>query len=126
MLAQHHQHVCWETVSGCGFANLYRAISGIWGSTAEDLSPAEISAAGVQMADPVCHQTLETFAGLLGSAAANFALTVGARGGVYLGGGLVAKLADFLQSSPLRRRFDERGDLNRLRHSHSGAPHHPT
>ena len=63
------------------------------------------------MSDPVCHQTLETFAGLLGSAAANFALTVGARGGVYLGGGLVAKLADFLQSSPLRRRFDERGDL---------------
>ena len=65
------------------------------GSAAEDLSPAQISAAGVQMADPVCHQTLETFAGLLGSAAANFALMVGARGGVYLGGGLVAKLADF-------------------------------
>ena len=112
VLAQHHQHVCWETVlSGPGLVNLYRAISGIWGSTAEDLTPAEISTAGMQMSDPVCHQTLETFAGLLGSAAANFALTVGARGGIYLGGGLVAKLADFLQSSPLRRRFDERGDL---------------
>ena len=36
----------------------------------------------------------------------------GARGGVYLGGGLVAKLADFLHTSPLRRRFDERGDLS--------------
>lgn len=113
VLAQQHQHVCWETVlSGPGLVNLYRAISGIWGSAAEDLSPAQISAAGVQMADPVCHQTLETFAGLLGSAAANFALMVGARGGVYLGGGLVAKLADFLHTSPLRRRFDERGDLS--------------
>ena len=72
VLAQQHQHVCWETaLSGPGLVNLYRAISGIWGSAAEDLSPAQISAAGVQMADPVCHQTLETFAGLLGSAAAN-------------------------------------------------------
>jgi glucokinase len=113
ILAQEHRHVCWETVlSGPGLVNLYRAISGIWGSKPEDLTPAEISSAGLQMADPVCHQTLETFAGLLGSAAANFALTVGARGGVYLGGGLVAKLSEFLLTSPLRRRFDERGDLS--------------
>ena len=113
VLAQEHTHVCWETVlSGPGLVNLYRAVSSIWGSTAEALSPAEISAAGMSMSDPVCHQTLETFAGLLGSAAANFALTVGARGGVYLGGGLVAKLSGFLEASPLRRRFDERGDLS--------------
>ena len=113
VLAQEHSHVCWETVlSGPGLVNLYRAVSSIWGSKADTLSPADISTAGMQMSDPVCHQTLETFAGLLGSAAANFALTVGARGGVYLGGGLVAKLADFLESSPLRRRFDERGDLS--------------
>ena len=113
VLAQEHAHVCWETVlSGPGLVNLYRAVSSIWGSKAEPLSPADISAAGMLMSDPVCHQTLETFAGLLGSAAANYALTIGARGGVYLGGGLVAKLADFLQTSPLRRRFDERGDLS--------------
>lgn len=113
VLAQEHTHVCWETVlSGPGLVNVYRAVSSIWGSKAEALSPAEISTAGMAMSDPVCHQTLETFAGLLGSAAANFALTVGARGGVYLGGGLVAKLSGFLEASPLRRRFDERGDLS--------------
>ena len=113
VLAQEHGHVCWETVlSGPGLVNLYRSINSIWGSKPEPFGPADISAAGLQMTDPVSHQTLETFAALLGSAAANFALTVGARGGVYLGGGLVAKLADFLLASPLRRRFDERGDLS--------------
>ena len=113
VLAQEHAHVCWETVlSGPGLVNLYRAVSSIWGSKPEALSPADIAAAGMAMSDPVCHQTLETFAGLLGSAAANFALTIGARGGVYLGGGLVAKLSGFLEASPLRRRFDERGDLS--------------
>ena len=65
--------MCWETVlSGPGLVNVYRAVSSIWGSKAEALSPAEISTAGMAMSDPVCHQTLETFAGLLGSAAANF------------------------------------------------------
>jgi glucokinase len=85
---------------------------GLWGSEPEEISAQEISQRGQTMSDPVCHQTLEAFAGFLGSAAANLALTVGARGGVYISGGIAPQLLDFLASSPLRRRFEEKGALS--------------
>jgi glucokinase len=112
-LAQNHDHVCLETVlCGGGLINLYRAMCGLWGSEPEEISAQEISQRGQTMSDPVCHQTLEAFAGFLGSAAANLALTVGARGGVYISGGIAPQLLDFLASSPLRRRFEEKGALS--------------
>jgi glucokinase len=61
--------------------------------------------------DPICHQVLEMFFGFLGAAAGNLALTVCAEGGVFIGGGIVPKLVEFAESSPLRRRFEERGVL---------------
>ena len=112
-LATSHNPVCWETVlSGRGLRNLYEAMSAVWGVPAKDLSPGEILALGDNMQDPVCHQTLETFCALLGSAAGNLALIVGATGGVYLAGGILPRMLDFVRSSPLRRRFEERGDLS--------------
>jgi glucokinase len=86
-------------------------MSSVWGVEAAPRSAEEIVEQGLA-AEPLCHQTLETFAGLLGGAAGNLALTVGARGGVYISGGIAPKLADMLPTSPLRRRFDERGDLS--------------
>ena len=112
-LATSHNPVCWETVlSGGGLANLYEAMSAVWGVPAKSLSPGEILAQGADMQDPVCHQTLETFCSLLGSAAGNLALTVAATGGVYLAGGILPRMLDFVRGSPLRRRFEERGDLS--------------
>ena len=46
---------------------------------------------------------------MLGTAAANLVLNLGARGGVYVGGGIVPRLGDFFDRSPFRRRFEERG-----------------
>jgi len=112
-LATSHSPVCWETaLSGRGLVNLYEAMSAVWGVPAKNLSPGEILAQGSDMQDPVCHQTLETFCSLLGSAAGNLALTVAATGGVYLAGGILPRMLDFVRSSPLRRRFEERGDLS--------------
>jgi glucokinase len=112
LLMQSHGHVSWETVlSGVGIKNLYAAVCAVWGSTPENLTAEAISTRGVSMDDPVCHQTLETFCALLGAAAGSLALTVGATGGVYIGGGIVPQIVEFAQTSPLRRRFDERGDL---------------
>ncbi|MFW6093366.1 MAG: ROK family protein [Pseudomonadota bacterium] len=110
-----HGYVSWEMVlSGPGLVRLYRATCQIWGASPDDLSSEQISARGVTAADPVCHQTLETFFALLGAAAGNLALTVYALGGVYLGGGIVPHLAEFAAESPLRRRFDERGAMTGL------------
>ncbi|HCG69348.1 MAG TPA: glucokinase [Gammaproteobacteria bacterium] len=112
VLAQEHAHVSWETVlCGPGIVNLYRAMASIWGAQPAHERAEDVVAQGLA-SDPLCHQTLETFAGLLGAAAGNLALTVGARGGVYISGGIPPQLAEFLPSSPLRRRFEERGDLS--------------
>ena len=113
ILQRRHGHVCWETVvSGPGLARLHQAVAELWGAPAEDMSPAQISALGVSVEDPLCHQTLEIFFGLLGSAAGNLALTFCATGGLYIGGGIVPQLADFAPTSALRRRFEERGELS--------------
>ena len=81
---------------------------------AEDLPAEQISARGVDMSDPVCHQTLESFCALLGSAAGNLALTANAFGGVYIAGGIVPGMVEFVATSPLRRRFEERGKMSEL------------
>ncbi|NKC01616.1 MAG: glucokinase [Pseudomonadales bacterium] len=110
ILSQDTGQVSWESVlSGTGICNLYRATSLMWGAQPDERSAEEISAAGVSMAEPVCHQTMELFASLLGCCAGNLALTVGAQGGVYIAGGIAPRIVDFLTTSPLRRRFEEKG-----------------
>jgi len=114
MLMAEHGTVCWETVlSGPGLVRLHQAVCRLWGLPVEPLTAEEISARGVAVDDPVCHQTLEMFFGLLGAAAGNLALTVCADA-VYIGGGIVPALAGFARESPLRRRFEERAELGNL------------
>ncbi len=113
LLQAEYGHVSWETVlCGPGLVRLYRSVCGLWGVRPEAVTPEWITANGIDAAEPVCHQTLEVFFGLLGSVAGNLALTVGARGGVYIGGGIVPQLSEFAVASPLRRRFEERGALS--------------
>lgn len=109
---------CWKTyehvsaerlVSGMGLQNLYQAICKLEGIEAEDLSPAEISNRGKRNTNPQCAEALATFCGLLGSIAGNLVLTLGAFGGVYIGGGIVPRLGDYFETSPFRERFEAKG-----------------
>nr|BFE77904.1 hypothetical protein GCM10020093_005050 [Planobispora longispora] len=56
--------------------------------------------------DSLCAETVEVFCGLLGTFAGNVALTLGARGGVYLGGGVLPRIVDRVRASDFRRRFE--------------------
>jgi glucokinase len=113
LLQQHHGFVGWETVlCGPGLVNLYQVVCEVWGCPAELGVASEITARALTVEEPVCHQTLEMFCNLLGTAAGNLALTVCATGGVYLGGGILPKLGDFLGESQFRRRFEARGPLS--------------
>ena len=107
--------VTWESVlSGPGIVRLHQAVCSVWGAPTEPLTSERIVALGVGVEDPVCHQTLEVFLGWLGAAAGALALTVCARGGTYIAGGIVPTIADQLASSPMRRRFDDRGPMAEL------------
>ena len=45
----------------------------------------------------------------MGSAAGNLALTLGAKGGVYIAGGVVPKFQDFFIHSDFRLKFEDKG-----------------
>ena len=46
---------------------------------------------------------------MLGTVASNLALTLGARGGVYLCGGIIPRVLDYFKTSPFRSRFENKG-----------------
>jgi glucokinase len=105
-LREQHQVVCAETVlSGPGLTRLYHALSMVYGVTSEQLPPEQVCERGRRGVDPVAKEALSLFCGMLGAFAGNVALTLGARGGVLLGGGVLPSIADVLAASHFRHRF---------------------
>ena len=62
----------------------------------------------------MCVQTLEIFVGCLGAEAGNMALKTMATGGVYLGGGVPAKMLNHIQSVGFLHAFNDKGRLSSL------------
>lgn len=110
ILGRRFNHISAErVVSGPGLLNLYQAISILEDKPAEALSPIDISSRAMNQECSVCMEALATFCAMLGTAAGNLALTLGARGGVYIGGGIVPKLGRYFDDSPFRASFEHRG-----------------
>ena len=85
------------------------------GVTAQGLDSASaVSEAALKAGHPQALETLDIFCAMLGSVAGNLALTLGARGGVYVGGGIVPRLGDWIDRSPFRDRFDNKGRFTGL------------
>ncbi len=64
---------------------------------------------GLSKEDPVCVKTIAVFCAMLGSFAGSVALTLGARSGVYIGGGIVPRLGEQFFESDFRQRFEAKG-----------------
>ncbi|GII03682.1 glucokinase [Planobispora takensis] len=102
--AEGMDHVVAEhLLSGPGLSRLHRALALVNGVDAPQLPPADIVA---RMDDSLCAETVEVFCGMLGTFAGNVALTLGARGGVYLGGGVLPRIVERVRTSDFRRRFE--------------------
>jgi len=71
--------------------------------------PAQEIALLVDDGDECAQETFNMFFELLGTVAANLALTVGAFGGVYIGGGIIPRHAERFAASGFRRRFEAKG-----------------
>lgn len=107
-------HVSFERLlSGPGLELMYKALADYAGVASQDLSAPEITQRGLDKSDQVCVDTLEVFCSLLGTAAANLAVTLGALGGIYIGGGIVPRLGAYFDQSPFRARFEEKGRFSR-------------
>ncbi len=106
-------HVSAETfISGPGLVNLYSTICEVLGVQANRYEPKDITGKALDNTDQNCVKTLSTFCGFLGSFCGNLALTYGAKGGVYLTGGILPRIKDFLIQSEFTERFCSKGIMS--------------
>ncbi|WP_308911558.1 glucokinase [Pseudokordiimonas caeni] len=111
-LKKRHSFVSLETaLSGPGLLRLYHAMADVTGRAAGLETPEAVSAAGLEGSDQLAAETLEQFCELMGSAAGDFALAFGARGGFYLAGGILPSIRDYLLASRFMERFADKGAM---------------
>ena len=101
-------HVSFERVSaGSGIEVIYRALA------ARDKKCVTFDTSDVVKraldGEPLAAESVEVFCSILGTFAGNIAVTLGSLGGIYIGGGVVPRLGEFLERSSFRERFEAKG-----------------
>jgi glucokinase len=106
-MRQQFGHVSDERLlSGPGLELIYRCLAG------QTLYAADITRGALDGSCADCVRSVDVFCAVLGSVAGNVALTLGATGGVYIGGGIVPRLGELFVRSPFRARFESKGRLS--------------
>jgi len=109
-LIRKYGHVSAERVlSGPGIVTLYDALAEVRGIRGSATSAPDITAIARSGSDELCVATLKMFCALLGSTAGDLALTLGAHGGVFIGGGIMPGMLEFARQSDFRQRFEDKG-----------------
>lgn len=113
VLAEAHEeldHVSAERLlSGEGLERLYRILARVDGREVPVRTAAEVAGAAAAGDCAVCGEAVDMFCDMLGTIASNLALIFGARGGVYIAGGIVPKNRDYFAASGFRQRFEAKG-----------------
>lgn len=110
-LQNRYGHVSAERViSGAGLVDLYLALCDLkYDQRHKIQTPAELIEHANSYPASIANEALDMFCGFLGSVAGDLALTIGARGGIYIGGGIVPRLGDRIETTPFRERFESKG-----------------
>lgn len=104
-LRERYGHVSVERVlSGPGLLDLYTVLS----DSPKAKTPSDVSSRAEE-GDVAALQALDLFFKFLGTASADLVLTLGARGGLYLGGGILPALRQNLEDSGFVSRFRAKG-----------------
>ncbi|MDB5950230.1 MAG: glucokinase [Massilia sp.] len=108
-----HVHVSAERLlSGSGLELIYRALAARGGKTTASMNAAQITQRAFEQSCDICRETVECFCAMLGTLAGNVAVTLGAQGGIYIGGGIVPRLGNLFAASAFRQRFEQKGRLS--------------
>jgi glucokinase len=98
-------------LSGPGLYEVYRTLAAL--DSKEAVLPDEMAVTKEGLVgDPLAAAALDRFGAMLGGVAGDLALTYGARGGVYVSGGIAPRMAERLAAGPFRRRFEDKGRLS--------------
>lgn len=111
VLRRRYGHVSAErALSGPGLTNLHSAVVVLDQGRPPDVewSAPQITQ-GARSGDAACRAALDHFCAFLGSVTGDLALTLGALGGVYIGGGIVPRLGEDFRRSAFRQRFEAKG-----------------
>lgn len=100
-----------RVLSGPGLVNLHQAIAELDGCASVRRTPSQVTEAAFDGSSPACRETIDAFCGILGAFAGDVALSFGARGGIYIGGGIVPRFVDHLARSAFRERFVSKGRM---------------
>jgi len=108
-----YSHISAErVVSGKGLVNIYNALGGVDNVPLPIRTPEEITKAARDKDCPVAIESLSLFCYFFGVVAGNLALTFGAKGGIYIAGGIAPKLGDYFKNSRFQEGFLEKGRYN--------------
>jgi glucokinase len=112
LMRRHFDHVSAERcLSGPGLVNLYNSLAALDRVPAASYTAAQITDPETGATDPLCREATAMFCAMLGTFAGNLALTLGARGGVYIAGGIVPRLGARFADSAFRERFEAKGRM---------------
>ena len=98
-------------LSGHGLENLHDALAVLDNAVVPRRRAAEIARAGIEGICPTSRAAMDMFCAMLGTVAGNLALTLGARGGIFIAGGILRHMPEFLARSQFRARFEDKGRL---------------
>ena len=98
-------------LSGPGLYEVYCTLAALDSKVAALPDEMAVTKEGL-VGDPLAAAALDRFGAMLGAVAGDLALTYGARGGVYVSGGIAPRMAERLAAGPFRRRFEEKGRLS--------------
>ncbi|HEX7641353.1 MAG TPA: glucokinase [Burkholderiaceae bacterium] len=105
-----YPHVSAERLmSGVGLHIVYRALAELENCTPDDIDVPQIIKRGLAKSCAICDKTIDAFCDMLGTLAGNIGVTFGAKGGIYIGGGIVPRLGTRFADSGFRARFESKG-----------------
>jgi glucokinase len=110
-LLESYEHVSYERLlSGQGLVNLYRFTSGIRES---DIEPHQVSPEA-EHGNEAARRALQLFVRIYGAYIANLALMFKPRGGIYITGGIGAKIRQWMQSADFMSAYLNKGRMRPL------------
>ncbi|GAA5183844.1 hypothetical protein GCM10025771_36430 [Niveibacterium umoris] len=96
-------------ISGPGLVTLHESLAAVRGLPSPGIDAPSITNGALDGSNALALDSVNMFCGMLGTIAGNLALTLGAKGGVFIGGGIIPRLGDFFDRSPFRSRFEDKG-----------------
>lgn len=112
-LLQPEGYLCAQhLISGLGLVTLYNTLAQLDGLPNRVKDGGEVSERAFDQQEPLALEAMNIFCDGVGTLVGNSVVTYVAKGGVYLGGGILPRMIDFFRQSGFEQRMKERGALN--------------